>query len=910
MLTLGGLTFAAPWMLAALALLPIMWWLLRLTPPAPRRVLFPPLRLLLGLLPKEETPHRTPWWLILLRLVIAGLVIAALAQPLLRASETLPGDGPIVILLDNGWSAAPHWDRRTEALDDLLDQAARTDRSVLLVPSADLDVPGTAAPEILPAAEARRIAAGLAPRPWPADPAAALAAIESAMLPMPTSATWLADGLAIDDQAAQQALATWLQGNGDLRFYAETAGQRAHLVLSPRHDTSGLVLRVARADAGAVETVALRALDADGGFVARQEVTFAVDKTIAEAAFDIPGELRNRIASIVLENEEGAGAVYLLDESWRQRPVGLVAGGQEGTSDTLLGDLYYVQRALESSAELREGMIEDLLMREMAVLILADVGTLGPSQSEQLAQWIERGGVLVRFAGPRLAQQQEDDLLPVRIRAGDRMLGGAMSWAQPASIAPFPQESPFAGLVVPPDVRVARQILAEPDLDLGGKIWARLADGTPLVTGERRGEGWTVLVHTTANADWSNLALSGLFVQMLERLVALSQGVATGSAAEALPPLLTLDGFGRLGTPPAQAGALAPDPTANRPGPTSPPGYYGYEAARRGFSLADGIGLPAPFAAPTGIAALPYAATAELALLPWLLAAALLLLAIDGAIGLALRGLLMPTRRAATAPIAALAFLLAFAAPAIAQETAAPASGMSDEAIIEAIGVTRLAFIVTGDDEVDATTMAGLQGLTLILHQRTAAELGTPVAIHPDRDELAFYPILYWPVTQGQPPLNETGRNRINEFMRNGGMLVFDLRDPGVTGLGASALQTMTAGLDIPPLTPLPAEHVLARTFYLLREFPGRWTGGTVWVERAEGRVNDGVASVVVGSNDWAAAWAIDELGRPMFPVVPGGDRQREFAFRFGVNLAMYALTGNYKSDQVHIPSILERLGQ
>ncbi|MEX0808378.1 MAG: DUF4159 domain-containing protein [Dongiaceae bacterium] len=909
MLTLGGLTFAAPWMLAAFALLPVVWWLLRLTPPAPRRVLFPPLRLLLGLLPKEETPHRTPWWLILLRLFIAGLVILAVAQPLLRASDALPGDGPIVILLDNGWSAAPHWERRTEALDDLLDQAARTDRLVLLVPSADLDIPGTAAPEILPPAEARRIAAGLAPRPWPADPAAALATIESATQSLPTSAVWLADGLAGDDQTAQFALATWLQQNSDLRFYAEPAGQRAHLVLSPRHDASGLALRIARADAGAVETVALRALDADGGFVARQEMSFAADETIAEATLDIPGELRNRIASIVLENEEGAGAVYLLDESWRQRPVGLVAGGQEGDSDTLLGDLYYVQRALESSAELREGTIEDLLMREMAVMILADVGTLGPSQSDQLAQWIERGGVLVRFAGPRLSQQEEDDLLPVRLRAGDRMLGGAMSWAEPASIAPFPQESPFAGLAVPPDVRVARQILAEPDLDLGGKIWARLADGTPLVTGERRGDGWTVLVHTTANADWSNLALSGLFVQMLERLVALSQGVATGTAAEALPPLLTLDGFGRLGTPSAQAGALAPDVTANKPGPTLPPGYYGYEAARRGFSLADGIAPPESFALPAGIATLPYAATAELALLPWLLAAALLLLAIDGAIGLALRGLLMPPRHAAT-PIAALLFLIAFAAPAAAQEMASPASDLSDEAIIEAVGVTRLAFVATGDDDVDATTMAGLQGLTLILHQRTAAELGTPVAIHPDRDEIAFYPILYWAVTQGQPPLDETGRNRINEFMRNGGMVVFDLRDPGVTGLGASALQTMTAGLDIPPLTPLPAEHVLARTFYLLREFPGRWSGGTVWVERAEGRVNDGVASVIVGSNDWAAAWATDELGRPMFPVVPGGDRQREFAFRFGVNLAMYALTGNYKSDQVHIPSILERLGQ
>jgi len=70
------------------------------------------------------------------------------------------------------------------------------------------------------------------------------------------------------------------------------------------------------------------------------------------------------------------------------------------------------------------------------------------------------------------------------------------------------------------------------------------------------------------------------------------------------------------------------------------------------------------------------------------------------------------------------------------------------------------------------------------------------------------------------------------------------------------------------------------------------------------------VSRVIIGGHDWASAWAVDNAGRPMFPVVPGGERQREMAYRFGVNLVMYTLTGNYKSDQVHVPAILERLGQ
>jgi hypothetical protein len=120
----------------------------------------------------------------------------------------------------------------------------------------------------------------------------------------------------------------------------------------------------------------------------------------------------------------------------------------------------------------------------------------------------------------------------------------------------------------------------------------------------------------------------------------------------------------------------------------------------------------------------------------------------------------------------------------------------------------------------------------------------------------------------------------------------------------------LTQGLNIPPLAPVPPDHVLTKSFYLMQDFPGRYAGGTLWVGATEGHVNDGVTSVLVGSNDWASAWALEAGGRAMFAVVPGGERQREMSYRVGVNLVMYALTGNYKADQVHVPFILERLGQ
>ena len=134
--------------------------------------------------------------------------------------------------------------------------------------------------------------------------------------------------------------------------------------------------------------------------------------------------------------------------------------------------------------------------------------------------WIEDGGVLVRFAGPRLAAS-DDDLVPVKLRRGGRILGGSLSWDKPQPLAAFSREGPFNGMPVPNDVTVNRQVLAEPDATLSDNTWATLADGTPLVTAARRGKGLIVLFHVTGDTRWSDLPLSGAFVEMLKRIVGL-----------------------------------------------------------------------------------------------------------------------------------------------------------------------------------------------------------------------------------------------------------------------------------------------------------------------------------------------------------------------------------------------------
>jgi hypothetical protein len=261
------------------------------------------------------------------------------------------------------------------------------------------------------------------------------------------------------------------------------------------------------------------------------------------------------------------------------------------------------------------------------------------------------------------------------------------------------------------------------------------------------------------------------------------------------------------------------------------------------------------------------------------------------------------------------ALLLWSAQPAGAQESE-PTPSEPEAFALAAIEDTRLAYVRTGVPTIDATSRAGLQGLSLILNQRTSVEALPPMGVDIENDELAFFPFLYWPVVPEQALPSDAALRRVNEYLKNGGSVLFDTRDRGGSGLfgavtpSTERLRQLARGLDVPPLATVPPDHVLTKSFYLMQEFPGRWADGQVWVEAQESRHNDGVSPVIIGGNDWAAAWAVDDSGRAMFPVVPGGERQREMAYRFGVNVVMYVLTGNYKSDQVHVPAILERLGQ
>ncbi|MEM9971193.1 MAG: BatA domain-containing protein, partial [Pseudomonadota bacterium] len=497
-MTIFGLTFGAPFILAGLLALPLIWFLLRLTPPRPRDEVFPPTAILTEIAPKEETPAQSPWWLTLLRLTMAALVILALSEPVWNARDKqLAAEGPVLIVLDNGWTAGAEWPERKAAARALLDEAADTGQAVALA----LTVTGQPealgpqrASDIRPqleAAQARSIAGDLSP---------ITAALSQGATRFGTIA-WLADGLQAENTA------DWLSAikshSAATVLYITPETGELQVLSGVANTPEALTVSVERADFNGVESGTVTAFDQKGRPLGTANFTFEGNTQFSQASFDLPVELRNEVARIAIDGAATAGSVQLLDERFRRRRVGIISGAKADAADQpLLAPTYYIDRALAPFSEVRQARnasvadaVPELLEQDVSTLVLADIGTLPTDTEDQLTDWVRRGGLLVRFAGPRMAGADSDALVPVDLRRGDRSLGGTLTWGTPQPLASFADDSPFAGLDVPADVTVSRQVLAEPGIDLIDRTWASLADGTPLITASQRDQGWIVLFH-------------------------------------------------------------------------------------------------------------------------------------------------------------------------------------------------------------------------------------------------------------------------------------------------------------------------------------------------------------------------------------------------------------------------------
>ena len=401
------LGFAQPLVLLGLLSLPVLWWLLRLIPPQPRRVAFPPTRLLFDITPKEETPQRTPWWLTLLRLTLAALVIIAAAGPLWNPPvATATAKAQLALLIDDGFPAAGTWDARMRTAEDLIARAEADNRGVALIP---LSEPTRDISFETPAAARVRIKQ-MKPKPHAVERADALPAIGRFLGATPdVELVWLTDGVDLGGGGEfVAALGRLVEQRPMTVVEGGIAGARA---LSSADNAAGaLTVKVLRANGGATETGTVRALDLKGLPLGDAAFSFKDGERETEAELTLPVEIRNDIARLEIAAERSAGAVALLDKRWRRRSIGVITGSSSDTAQPLLASTYYLARALGPFADVRLAdrgspaqAVSQFIEQRLPMLILADVGNVAEAarSTHPLGRRRRRAGALCRTAARR-----------------------------------------------------------------------------------------------------------------------------------------------------------------------------------------------------------------------------------------------------------------------------------------------------------------------------------------------------------------------------------------------------------------------------------------------------------------------------------------------------------------------------
>ncbi len=895
---LEGLVFLSPWMLVSLIVLPILWWVLRSMPPRTREIKFPAFFLLKNIEAKSSASSHTPFWLLLLRTLMIAMFILAFADPVINPVSNIPMNikGNILLVVDNNWAAANKWQSRTTKIKEYITRAGRSDIGVVIIPTAKSDLDGKVKSYgVMTANDAKGFLNKLKPVPWQASYRSVTKVLDDVLREKNIAhSVYFSSGIKVPNGFIDEFDIIVEDKKTNNPYMLKKTGRKLD-------DFTFVIERIYSSN----DNLELHGYSSDGALVDKLKIDFPSGDKEYEFNWGLLPEIKAKIARIVLYSHNTAATTILLDQKSDRYNAGIISNHNYVERRDLLDEVYYLNKALEDGGSVSIADIEkQLANKNVSALILPDSTALNMEEQDRLFDWVINGGVLIRFAGSNLAADIEDNLLPVELRYGQRAMSGTMTWGKPLHIANISDTSPFYGIAVPENVVIQQQVLANPSPEVFEKTWLRLEDGTPLVTGTKLAKGTIILVHTTAGPDWSDLCYSELYVEMLERMASLGHGVIDYKTSDILSPMMLMNGFGALQSIDRKLNvikSIKPDDSFY-PSPETPPGVYGDRYNFKIFNL--GNNLPKMKKVETSVSSTlkeSYIAYSEVSLKYLLLKLALVLLFIDTVVALWLRR--------------AVAFIGCIVAMCICLQPSNSLAAENNTA--NYINSVNLAYIITGDKDIDDLSHNGLAGLAKTVSTRTSIKVKGIVGVNPENSYLLYYPFVYWPMSAKQPNLSILAARNLQNYMARGGVVLIDTRDmqfgssdeEGILP-GAKQMRNLTRNIQISELIKNPKNHLLSRSYYLMDKFPGKYVGGNIWVEKEPDVHHDGVTSIIIGSNDWAASWSKDPQDQAHHMVLPGGELQREKAYRFGINLVMMSLTGSYKADQIHVSNILERIGK
>jgi hypothetical protein len=1002
--------FLHPIFLLALLSLPLLWLIIRNLPPPAATIRFPAFFLLPQIGNASRISKKSPLWLLLFRILLAAIIIFLFSRPYLKPDAegyNVNSSSNLLIVIDDSFSAAQYWPEIIEKAKNVARDAEANSSKIALVRLSDyseLHKQSTKPEHNYQNAEQvinnlSRQDGGqfidqkntpnntrdniIAPQPITnsqinftelAEDIAKLSKNRETI----DQVFFLNSGVSsskVDDDSLKKFI------DGLENIAATTVfipkEQRVAVIRDVQITAENVRVSVGKPINNGQSKVFLQAFDAAGEIIGSYPMELNIGKN-TDVEVNIPDDVRNNVDSFTIAGQYHAGAKFIVGGSAKIKSVGLACGDSSAENadsprQPLLDESYYIHSAFKGFARVKQAAVSDLIRSSVSIIVMCDSHQLEQTaekdEHEQLQQWIEDGGTLVRFAGSRMANQNldapisisptsiapeltTDALLPVKLGSITRY-NGLVTWQKPQGIKEFSANSPLAKMKIDKDIRIKTLIQAAADMEsdlairgisIADAVWAELEDGSPLITGSKLEEGNLVLIHTSSTPEWSNLPLSITFVEILQRLYDISEYQKTGNSEQSelenqsfsATPISLMDGFGNL----RRANNLMDGVSTNfmeldaRNKFISPGVYQVNETDGNSGSapyFIANLSQPQTFVSLGNIEPVQgktqYYSSANKSrdLSGYLAYALLLMLCLDALISVMLAQPRMrqfftdllrqnPSTKQTTSSVALFAaIVMVISSPALTSPALAE-GGMAADADNPVLNspalMPKLAYVKTGNSRVDDISRLGISTISEELSRRTSFNPGAPVAVDINLDDISLYPLLYWPYAEHTQPITAESANRLRTYIRSGGMIILDSQDGANLeqegGRKADFLAVILKSLNIGELSVADKNHVLGKTFYLLDSFPGRVSAYAVLLEKPEPTVNDGVSPVIIGSSDWAGAWARGSGdGSYSLPMLSANNQinpqlNREYAIRAGVNFALYALTGNYKNDMIH----------
>ncbi|MDC3091076.1 DUF4159 domain-containing protein [Rickettsiales bacterium] len=903
MFLFNSITITYPYAFLIFIFFPVFWKILRTLPLSPKLIKFPAIKIIANEQSIDQSPAKLSYPIVLLRLLILTFIIFAISQPIINKQDSSPKN--YLIILDNSWISSTTWNKKIEDIKNLISTNESIKNKYSIITTTEYDKNKVFKLFNKNSDEIKKILFSLKPLSW--NPNYDLIRNEL---------------IGLDEKFDSIYWFTEKVVNKQKISLIENIGERNLKVVASSETLIPPILKLRKRGDEEYEFEITHPLNIFSKgtidcYDLKKRLLYRIDyeseskknedKFITKVKATIPISIKNKIGFFQMSNQKSPVSVVLLSESNRKKNIGITRYGNQGIQSEFAGGNYYVKKALEKNYNIWEGSLEKLLNEEIQIIFIDDLYTVKSNLESKLLTWISNGGTLIKFGGEKLANDISNesfntinDYLSLTGEIVD--LNNKLSIKKTMKVSEIESLSPFYGLEISNEVEVKKYLqtrsnLSKDELD----IWMKLENGTPLVSSFPYSKGRLIFFHLPLNNSWSNFSLSYSFLDILERIVGQTKGI-NSKKDRFLKPYLTLGGFGDLQKPSSQNLSLK-NFNENKEIKINyfhPPGLYKDSDGIISLNMSNHLDQTFKlYKFDDNYISEIIDTDKSKSLMPILLMISILLFMIETFITLFQRQLIIFDKKLLLRRFIFL-FIIIYSNFSIAA---------TDKYIPEYME-NRIGYILSGNEQIDNLSENGLNVISRFVSAKTASIFDTPKSIALDKDNLYFYPLIYWPIISNLNEIKVEEKKKIESFIEDGGLLLIDCNIEKSSlefSMCFRNIEFFFRTMQISKFTLLNNKNPISKSFYLLNSFPGR-RNNDVYVAYNNSKSTDNAASIILGDNYWAEAWAKDEQNRYIFPLLENMENQRLLSLRFGLNLIIYALTGNYKTDQVHIPEILKRM--